>query len=698
MSDSNSRSESALPDLQVSGNDKNQSVRLKQGGPAIFVTPNNNSLSSSIPNLRPPTRRDGEEGDENDFDENGTDYDDEFFINEEDETEITQDQHLNLYRVTSPTFSIASSMHGNNNNNNNNNNDEINNSNRNSRSKYNNASMFPRSSSPESRRYSLLVPNLANSLYNHNNNSSTNSLTSNSSTSNNASNASNNKHTKRHSLNYFPQALPPPRSRSPIRSRSPVRSKSPVRSNSNTYNPFNFKSTSLMTHGNGSNNSLAPVSIGMGVVGSPKAQYRRGHRYKHSSVSMNLFQEPPKRQPLNVPESFPIPTFKEIINSLDNVQKLKLTWSFLHLLFVIIVFILGINYNNILLSTLSHLIFYDLIGNFIIVIVNIMTNFDCWNNSSLKYPFGLGRIEVLIGFALSVSLIFVGVDLLSHLIEEFVIKLIMGDAKDEHLLEEENIYSSTHSHQHTGDGKNLSILTFELLITLTISITMLSSQFILDKSGLKSINKVKTKNSIFNLILNRKNYLISNSTSFLTVFFAIYSAIYYPILIHNSNAEVFNDFSILFTALLIVYIGYKLIKHLSYILLISYPYHNGSENGNTTKLNKVVTLLFNKIENLEFFKKTYNIEDIIISKVNYKIYIIIVSLNMFGCTDDDESRMIFSINRLIAETMNEEENNIDADPSSLEIEKTQTKLDRNDIPSNGNRYEITVDINRAGIR
>lgn len=66
------------------------------------------------------------------------------------------------------------------------------------------------------------------------------------------------------------------------------------------------------------------------------------------------------------------------------------------------------------MEALSHLIFYDSLGALLCVFVEVLSNFEVWGRSSIRHPFGLQRMEVIAGFALSVLLIFFGFDLISH--------------------------------------------------------------------------------------------------------------------------------------------------------------------------------------------------------------------------------------------------------------------------------------------
>lgn len=66
------------------------------------------------------------------------------------------------------------------------------------------------------------------------------------------------------------------------------------------------------------------------------------------------------------------------------------------------------------LTALSHLILFDSFGAMLCVIVDVLGNFEVWKRSSIRHPFGLERVEVLAGFAMSVLLLFMGMDLISH--------------------------------------------------------------------------------------------------------------------------------------------------------------------------------------------------------------------------------------------------------------------------------------------
>lgn len=161
---------------------------------------------------------------------------------------------------------------------------------------------------------------------------------------------------------------------------------------------------------------------------------RRGHRYKHSSVSTQhqIFLEPPPRAPLALPASLPVPTFREAWSSMSRDQTVRLSWCFCHVL--VSAYVLYSAAGSLALTALSHLIFFDAISATICVGVDVFHNFEVWKRSSIRHPFGLERAEVLAGFAMSVFLLFMGFDLLSH------------DLK--HILESMGSHAPHHPHKH----------------------------------------------------------------------------------------------------------------------------------------------------------------------------------------------------------------------------------------------------------
>ena len=141
---------------------------------------------------------------------------------------------------------------------------------------------------------------------------------------------------------------------------------------------------------------------------------RRGHRYKHSSISAQhqFFQEPPPRPPPVLPASLPVPTLKEAWASMQRDQRARLYWCCCHAAVAVYVFFSA--EGSLAMTALSHLVFFDVGSAAVCVAVDVLGNFEVWRRSSIRHPFGLQRAEVLAGFAMSIFLVFGGIDLVSH--------------------------------------------------------------------------------------------------------------------------------------------------------------------------------------------------------------------------------------------------------------------------------------------
>jgi divalent metal cation (Fe/Co/Zn/Cd) transporter len=92
------------------------------------------------------------------------------------------------------------------------------------------------------------------------------------------------------------------------------------------------------------------------------------------------------------------------------------------------------SHGSLAMTALSHLLFFDALGAFLVVAVDICRNFEVWNRSSVRTPFGLERAEVLAGLAMSIILLFMGLDLISHGLQ--------------HLLENAGGHEPHHAHEH----------------------------------------------------------------------------------------------------------------------------------------------------------------------------------------------------------------------------------------------------------
>ena len=218
---------------------------------------------------------------------------------------------------------------------------------------------------------------------------------------------------------------------------------------------------------------------------------RRGHRYKHSSVSTQhqVFLEPPPRAPLALPASLPIPTIKEARSSMSRDQTARLLWCACHIATAaIVLYSAG---GSLALTALSHLIFFDAISATICVAVDIFHNFEVWKRSSIRHPFGLERAEVLGGFAMSIFLLFMGFDLISHNLK--------------HILESLGSHTPHHPHSH----QRVSPGSVDFAALLSIVATLISAY------GLK--NHARIGKAMRFAYLSHLPSVLSNPSHFLTL-------------------------------------------------------------------------------------------------------------------------------------------------------------------------------------
>ncbi|KYK54302.1 cation efflux family protein family [Drechmeria coniospora] len=246
--------------------------------------------------------------------------------------------------------------------------------------------------------------------------------------------------------------------------------------------PFNFQTQVIST---------SPVKSNIGQ--------RRGHRYKHSSISAQhqIFQEPPPRPPPVVPASLPIPTLTEAWKSMQKDQRTRLYWSLCHL--GVAVFIFFRSEGSLASMALSHLVFFDAGSAAVCAAVEVLGNFEVWRRSSMRHPFGLERVEVLAGFALSIFLLFGGFDLVSHNLK--------------HLLESIGDHEAHHEHLH----ERVPAGTIDLVAAVAIVSTLVSAYGLRNHARIAKVMRVS--------YLAAMPSVLSNPFHFLTLFFSVLIAL-----------------------------------------------------------------------------------------------------------------------------------------------------------------------------
>ncbi|KAK3499611.1 cation efflux family-domain-containing protein [Neurospora hispaniola] len=272
-------------------------------------------------------------------------------------------------------------------------------------------------------------------------------------------------------------------------------------------NPFNFQ-TQIISSG--------PVKSNIGQ--------RRGHRYKHSSISAqhSFFQEPPPRPPPVLPASLPIPTFKEAWHSMQKLQRMRFWWCCCHAAIAGYVFLSA--EGSLAMTALSHLVAFDVGSAAVCVAVDVLGNFEVWRRSSIRHPFGLQRAEVLAGFAMSVFLVFGGFDLLSHNIKHALENV--GEHAPHHPLPDTlddtsaNLAPSTpiaHIHAHDATTPRVSAGAVDFASLAAILSTLISAYGLRNHSRIGRVMRVPLP--YLRKLLPHAG-ILSNPFHLLTTFFA----------------------------------------------------------------------------------------------------------------------------------------------------------------------------------
>lgn len=519
-----------------------------------------------------------------------------------------------------------------------------------------------------------------------------------STTSGNSGNPEPMSESRRNSLRYVPNSKAPPatRNKSPVRTRSPVRNRSPVRLSASPERVF--KRSSIYYDG--------PFNVSSTLQQTPpssasRASFRKGHRYKHSSVSMNFFQEPEVTIPLNIAKSLPIPDFRDLIANISWPEAhIKMGITLIQLIACLLTFQVGQAKNWVNFVTLSHFITYDVIGAIVIMFVESLAQFQVWSTGTITFPFGLNRVDVLLSFALAVSFCFVGLDLLFHIIEEFVVIFIESSSSND-TPHEEFALQIPHSHHTESVGPALGdrwVWYSLLLVNIVVSGSTLIRIYYANKHS-----KLKTKNPL------------------ITIAYASY-LLFYPILI--SYLSVFTDYVATFCiSVMILSHGYTIAEWTSTMLLMGFSttsisgltlldsedfaqdhleklnnsasnkQHGIQEQKSNIEItkktgirawidkllnipvlhekrvpddanpSKIKAMLKGEIENLPEFKSrcAWSHDNITILKINFDTYIALIKLSMKGGSNDDELNLRISMDKSIRKILSSVETTIEID-------------------------------------
>lgn len=326
--------------------------------------------------------------------------------------------------------------------------------------------------------------------------------------------------------------FPPNYSLSSTPERSTPPSSSFNRRGSSSNGPFNFQPM------------IAAKSPPIG-----KPNQRRGHRYKHSSISHQIFLEPPPRAPLVLPASLPIPTRSELFRSITPNQRTRLLWCICH--HAVALLTLYSAAGSLAVTALSHLLVFDALSASVCVVVDVLSNFEVWGRSSIRHPFGLERAEVLAGFAMAVLLLFMGFDIVSHTTEHLVEGWYVPSGSNTETLHE------THLH-----AVRVSPGCVDITALAALSSTLISGLLLKNHARIgRAIHFGSLPHHLLPLALRNPSHLLTVLAS-LTLLLIPLTSVHFSSVLDRGMA--------LAMALAMVGIGVRLVRVLGGMLLMSY--------------------------------------------------------------------------------------------------------------------------------
>lgn len=198
-------------------------------------------------------------------------------------------------------------------------------------------------------------------------------------------------------------------------------------------------------------------------------------------------------------------------------------------------------HGSLAMTALSHLILFDSLGALLCVVVDVLGNFEVWKRSSVRHPFGLERAEVLAGFAMCVLLLFMGLDLISHILQ--------------HLLE-----SVGHEPHHPHPHERVSMGSVDITALLAVSTTLVSAV------GLK--NHARIGKAMRFAYIESLPSVLSNPSHFLTI-----SCSTFLLLLPLVSLQLYGWLDKMLSgtiAISMCILGVRLVKTLGSMLLMSY--------------------------------------------------------------------------------------------------------------------------------
>lgn len=219
---------------------------------------------------------------------------------------------------------------------------------------------------------------------------------------------------------------------------------------------------------------------------------------------------------------------------------MRLAWCFCHLF--VAGFVSWVAHDSLALTVLSRLLFFDALGAFLCVAVDVGGNFDAWKRSSIRNPFGFQRAEVVAGLGMSVGLLFMGLDLISHSMT--------------HALENQGSHTPHHSHSH----ERLSPGSIDLAALAAIVSTLVSALLLKNHARIGKVMRRGYFAALPSLLSNPSHFLTLSCSALLLIL---------PLLSINLYVAVDRALSLI-VAIAMIALGWRLGWTLGKILMMSY--------------------------------------------------------------------------------------------------------------------------------
>ena len=238
-------------------------------------------------------------------------------------------------------------------------------------------------------------------------------------------------------------------------------------------------------------------------------------------------------------------------------------------------YVLWSAHGSLAMTALSHLLFYDSLGALLCVVVDVLSNFEVWKRSSVRHPFGLERVEVLAGFAMSVLLMFMGGDLISHAFK--------------HATEDIGGHEPHQAHDH----ERVSPGAVDITAVLAIASTLISA------IGLK--NHARIGKAMRFSTLERLPSVLSNPSHFLTLSCSTLLLLL-PLLSMTMYSWIDKTLACTMAVGMTAF-GFRLVAKLGAMLLMSYSGDNVREVIQDIETDPLVT----KVEDAKIWQVHYGL-------------------------------------------------------------------------------------------